>query len=179
MTLLEQGDGSGFSLREAARAVGVTVNASYRHFASKDALMSAIAAEGFRRFALMLEQGARSGSDAHSRLFGAGRAYVRFARQHPALFRLMFSRFSAVQKNAELSEAAQRAYQPLRTGMAALLDRPADSAEVTLATLRAWSMAHGLAWLLLDGQLDHHDTDSEALIDNVLSGWPAPATSAR
>ena len=46
--LAESGDG-GFSLRELARRVGVTANASYRHFANKDALLQALASEGFRR----------------------------------------------------------------------------------------------------------------------------------
>ncbi len=48
LLLAESGDG-GFSLRELARRVGVTANASYRHFANKDALLQALASEGFRR----------------------------------------------------------------------------------------------------------------------------------
>ena len=61
--LAESGDG-GFSLRELARRVGVTANASYRHFANKDALLQALAAEGFRRLsAAQREAGAQVEGD--------------------------------------------------------------------------------------------------------------------
>jgi len=178
IALLEQGDSADFSLREAARAVGVTVNASYRHFGNKDELMCAIAAEGFRRFSLALLSGASAGKDAAQRLLGSGRAYVRFARQHPALFRLMFSRFSAAQKGEELSEAAQLAYHPLKSGIAALLQQDVDSDVVALASLRAWSAAHGLAFLILDGQISDPPGGIDALIDTVLSDWHSPAITA-
>ena len=174
IALLEQGENADFSLREAARAVGVTVNASYRHFGNKDELLCAIAAESFRRFSLALLNGAGAGKDAAERLLGSGRAYVRFARQHPALFRLMFSRFSAAQKGEELSEAARLAYHPLKSGMAALLQQDIDSDTVALASLRAWSAAHGLAFLILDGQISDPPGGIDALIDMVLSDWHSP-----
>ncbi|MCK5875729.1 MAG: WHG domain-containing protein [Alcanivoracaceae bacterium] len=178
IALLEQGNNADFSLREAARAVGVTVNASYRHFSNKDELMCAIAAEGFRRFSLALLKGAGTGKDARKRLLGSGRAYVQFARQHPALFRLMFSRFSAGQKGEELSEAAQLAYHPLKSAMATLLQQDINSSAVALASIRAWSAAHGLAFLILDGQISDPPGGIDALIDTVLSDWHSPAITA-
>jgi AcrR family transcriptional regulator len=178
IALLEQGNNADFSLREAARAVGVTVNASYRHFSTKDELMCAIAAEGFRRFSLALLKGAGTGKDARKRLLGSGRAYVQFARQHPALFRLMFSRFSAGQKGEELSEAAQLAYHPLKSAMATLLQQDINSSAVALASIRAWSAAHGLAFLILDGQISDPPGGIDALIDTVLSDWHSPAITA-
>lgn len=171
IALLEQGDSADFSLRQAAKAVGVTVNASYRHFASKEDLMSAIAAEGFRRFSLALLKGADSGTNAKARLLGSGRAYVHFARQNPALFRLMFSRFSAAEKGAELSDAAGLAYHALQSAVVALLNKDPESAEVTLTCVKFWSLAHGLSSLILEQQLDLLLVDIDASIDDILMAW--------
>ena len=171
MALLEKGDSADFSLREAARQVGVTVNACYRHYASKEALMEAISAEGFRRFAAALRQGAEKGDTPRQRLLGSGRAYVAFARRHPALFRLMFGAFSATQRGADLVAASQQAYSVLKTGIAAAMAKDADSPEVAAGVLRAWSMAHGLSYLVLDGQLNAQAQTVDQIIDQVLGSW--------
>lgn len=171
MDLLEQGDSAGFSLREAARRVGVTVNACYRHYANKDALMAAISAEGFRRFAAALRQGAEKGDTPRQRLLGSGLAYVAFARQHPALFRLMFGAFSATQRGDELVAASQQAYAVLKTGIATALGKDIDSPDVTTGALRAWSMAHGLSFLVLDGQLNAQAQTVEQIVHQVLGSW--------
>ena len=80
--LAESGDG-GFSLRELARRVGVTANASYRHFASKDALMLAVAAEGFRRLRVAQQAAEAAAEGAERRLVAGGLSYLRFAHANP------------------------------------------------------------------------------------------------
>ncbi|WP_223428278.1 TetR/AcrR family transcriptional regulator [Alcanivorax limicola] len=170
--LMVETGGTSFSLREAARRVGVTVNASYRHFRNKDALMVAIAAEGFRRFSQALMDGAATGSSARDRLLGSGRAYVRFARANPSLFRLMFGSVSAGdagREDEELVLAGSAALDVLKSGLAAFMNKPPESPAVTVAALRAWALAHGLSYLLLDGQLAHLPLDPDALIDQVIS----------
>jgi AcrR family transcriptional regulator len=173
MELIEEGDSADFSLREAARRVGVTVNATYRHFASKEDLMTAVAAEGFRRFSLALLKGAEQPGSAAERLMGSGRAYVRFACDHPALFRLMFSKFSAGQQNAELSDTARLAYHTLRAGMASALDKAVDDPDVSIAAVRAWSLAHGLSYLILEGQLAAQPLSEDELVNAILGQPPA------
>lgn len=167
--LMVETGGTDFSLREAARRVGVTVNASYRHFRNKEALMVAIAAEGFRRFSQALLSGAASGGSARDRLLGSGRAYVRFARANPSLFRLMFGNFSAGRQDEELVLAGGQALEVLKSGLAAYMNKPSDSDEVAVAALRAWALAHGLSYLMMDGQLAHLPWDADALIDRVIS----------
>lgn len=171
LELLEQGGGTDFSLREAARRVGVTVNATYRHFAGKDALLAAIAAEGFRRFATALLAGASHGSTPRERMLGAGRAYIEFARTQPALFRLMFGRFGATAHGAELAGAAAGANAVLRGAVAGLLGKPMDDPAVTISVLRAWSLAHGLSHLVMDGQVDTAAAGYPALVDAVLGSY--------
>jgi len=96
--LIEQGGEAAFSLREAARDVGVSANAAYRHFDDKTALLTAAAAGGLERLSALMQaamdRAGKSGgreSLAIARFRAVGRAYVEFALAHPELFRLMFS----------------------------------------------------------------------------------------
>lgn len=167
LELLEAGQAD-FSLRELTRQVGVSANAAYRHFAGKEALLSAMAAEGFRQLAAAQAMAVQGGANPVLGFLEAGRAYVHYARQHPALFRLMFGRFAASNPDAEMQAAAQLAYQGLRFGVAAVLKRPVESAEVLAAAMHAWSLVHGLSQLIIDGQMEAHTADIDKLIDDVL-----------
>ena len=80
------------SLRGLARRAGVSHNAPYQHFADKDALLAAIAEQGFGLLADAIESSQTdAGTDSfRERLIAAGQGYVRFAIEHPHHFRLMF-----------------------------------------------------------------------------------------
>ncbi|MGO4572189.1 TetR/AcrR family transcriptional regulator [Microvirga sp. 2TAF3] len=134
------------SLREVARAAGVSHNAPYRHFASREALLVAIAAEGFMtlRAALL----AAMSTQPQERLRELGKAYVRFALEHGADFLLMFGVAISKSDYPELNEAADAAYDVLRRNVAVN-----TSGNQEIQTLRAWAIAHGLANLVANGQL--------------------------
>ncbi|MER6877007.1 TetR/AcrR family transcriptional regulator, partial [Amycolatopsis sp. NPDC000673] len=87
MEMLEQGEQ--FSLRAVARKAGVSPTAPYRHFADRDALESALAAQGLRDLNEDLIQGDAMPATV-AELAELGVAYVDFALRRPALFRLMF-----------------------------------------------------------------------------------------
>ncbi len=171
------GERAELSLRELARRVGVSANASYRHFVDEEALLVALAAEGFRRFAAAQSQAAARESAPADAFRAAGRAYVAFARANPALFRLMFGRFASAHQEAELVDTSRIAFEGLRAGVAGSLGMDVADAAVTAAAVRAWSLVHGLSYLILDGQIDDIAGDSDALIDTVL-GQAVPATQA-
>ncbi|MFI5308928.1 MAG: TetR/AcrR family transcriptional regulator [Polyangiales bacterium] len=81
------------SLREVARRAGVSHQAPYHHFADREAILGAIAEQGFRILRAALERAVAHGRDVHSAaesLAACGRAYVEFACEHPAHFRVMF-----------------------------------------------------------------------------------------
>jgi AcrR family transcriptional regulator len=130
------------SLREAARRAGVSHNAPYRHFPDRQALLAALAADGFRRLAEALR--GRSGRDM-------GEAYVRFALENPNRFRLMFGGVVEAEKHEELRSAASATYQGLIEAFQAQGDFP----DPAMAAAAAWSLVHGLAQLLLDGHFPH------------------------
>ncbi|AEG51291.1 regulatory protein TetR [Sphingobium chlorophenolicum L-1] len=144
------------SLRAVARAAGVSAMAPYRHFPDKAGLMGALASEGFAILTVDL-LAVDAGGNPRERLMRQGLAYIRFARTHQALFRLMFADRRMVRRE---DECESQAYQVLTDSVAKILDEGIER-----ATLASWAVVHGLAMLALDGQLE--DTD-EADMQEVL-----------
>jgi AcrR family transcriptional regulator len=158
--LIEAGGLGAFSLREAAREVGVSANAAYRHFEDKSALVTAVAAEGFARLAERMQRAmngapGRKGSAPLSiaRFKAVGRAYVEFAAAQPELFRVMFGEGGADCRAAEAPEGtAETPWTLLGGALDALVADGLLSAERREgAELKAWAVVHGLAALILDG----------------------------
>src|SRR5688572_19451527 len=88
---LERTGIAGLSLRELARDVGVSHGAPRRHFADKDALLTALAEDGFARLGASLAAATAAGGSFADRLHATAHAYVGFATTHPALLDLMFA----------------------------------------------------------------------------------------
>lgn len=150
------------SLREVARAVGVSANAVYRHFPDKTALMTALAAEGLRELAEAQRAASEAAGGGEAGFSATGRAYVRFAIARPALFRLIFSSPASLNLLAEPEGDVPDAMAFLRANAAAIAAEEGDGG---LLALHAWSLAHGLAMLMLDGQVAFQ----EAIIDAMFS----------
>src|SRR6202035_4408404 len=96
-TLLEEGwaatiesGGKDISLREIARRAGVSATASFHHFRNKEALLAAVAVEGFARLTATLRKRVESIDDPTERLRIVLRTYIEFAIEHPAVFFRMF-----------------------------------------------------------------------------------------
>jgi AcrR family transcriptional regulator len=146
---------TGFTLREAARRAGVTHTAPYRHFASRTALLAAVAEEGFRGMhAAMTHAMAHAGADPLARLQAVGVAYVRYAVDHPSHFQVMFgAEVPDKLSYPALAAAAGATGQLLIDGITACqargLVRAGAAADLTLPL---WSIVHGLAALLIEGQ---------------------------
>lgn len=168
MRQLAAGGHEALSLREVARAVGVTPAAVYRHFASREDLLGALAAQGFASLLSAQTAAAAAAPDALAAFNASGRAYVRFALARPALFRLMFGPGGRA-RAAGLVEAA-RAFELLLAQAVAV---SGSAAEGQTLALRAWALVHGLAGLLVDGAIE----DAPGLVDRLVDIRPflAPA----
>ncbi|MEV6163077.1 TetR/AcrR family transcriptional regulator [Streptomyces sp. NPDC052052] len=132
------------SLRDLARRAGVSHAAPAHHFKDRTGLLTAIATEGYERFADAL-------ADAPD-LRERGVRYVRFAADHPAHFQVMFQPDLYRTDDPDLLAAKDRAAAELRAGVTGL---PATGRgnDTRLAGVAAWSLAHGFATLLLSGNL--------------------------
>jgi AcrR family transcriptional regulator len=149
LAVLERDGAEALSLRALARAAAVSHAAPYNHFADKEALLAAVAAEGFRRFATAMTDAAATAPAEPLAAIGA--AYVAFAYAHPALFRLMFGpALARADSGSELAEAAQAAYAVL---VQTLRGDPTRAGALADDGLAAWALVHGLATLLIDGAL--------------------------
>lgn len=163
LEMLEAGEP--FSLRAVARRAGVSTAAPYRHFADRDALESALAVHGLRELMHALagsNEPPRSATDLAELAIG----YVRFALRRPALFRLMFGQ-PCDDQDDERIRAAAALHDYLETAMTAVFPQ---SDPVALATA-GWSLAHGLAFLHLDGKLPN--TDQAVIDEHVRSSFAA------
>ncbi|WP_409180417.1 TetR/AcrR family transcriptional regulator [Amycolatopsis sp. VS8301801F10] len=145
MEMLEAGEP--FSLRAVARRAGVSPTAPYRHFKDRDALESALAAEGFRDLLSDLGDGGRPPASL-SDLAEFAVAYVAFALRRPALFRVMFGK-----PCDDADDERVKAADALHELLAAALDRVFPEADASALASGGWGLAHGLACLYLDGKL--------------------------
>ena len=173
LTLIEEQGIAALSLREVARRAGVSHQAPYHHFGSKDALVAELVGRGFTRLSEMLESAERTRGTPARRLRLAARAYVDFALANPAAFRIMFRpELADLSACPSAGAAGSRAYSVLLR----LVDQNFRGPRVGPDRLEAittmhWSMVHGLSTLLLDGSLGRRmrsARDTEALIDRTL-----------
>ena len=148
------------SLRAVARAAGVSHMAPYRHFADKDALLAAIAARGFVELTEAMDRAVEGEDDPMRRLVAIGVAYVLFALENPALYRLMFGAgIGDVARFEELSQAGATAFARCRDALAAVQEEKGagDSGQSDAAlrngAIALWSLVHGLASLAIDGRV--------------------------
>lgn len=158
--LAREGGPQAVVLREAARSVGVSATAAYRHFANRDDLEAAVKQRALDELAATmraaldaLEPSDDPVADAEARLHATGRAYIDFALSEPGLFRVAFdNRSFAI--HAEVDPAGDSAYGMLGAALDGLVEVGRMPPERRpLAETAAWATVHGLASLLLDGPL--------------------------
>ncbi|MFG1663982.1 TetR/AcrR family transcriptional regulator [Streptomyces sp. Y7] len=158
--LLEEDGSAGLSLRAVARRAGVSPTAPYRHYADRDSLVSAVAAEGYRELAGHLAA-VHPAPATPDDLAAVAVVYVQFALDHPALFRAMFAEpcdptsAERVAATAVITEYVQGIVRDAFPG--------ADSSGALATTV--WALVHGLAFLHLDGKLD--SSTPEVVADQV------------
>jgi AcrR family transcriptional regulator len=154
---------AGFTLREVARRAAVSHNAPYRHFADREELLAAVAAQGFRELTQAMTKAAKRQPDALARLKQAGLAYVEFALRRPEHFAVMFdapvSRGGLLKrfphdKTTDSAEAAKEAFEKLVSLVKNCQDEGRfASGEPLQFALLAWTMVHGIAKLATAGRL--------------------------
>lgn len=152
--LAERGTTS-LSLREVAKAVGVSHTAPYRHFRDKTALLERIAADGYDRLATAcVEAERRFPRNPQRQLVEAGMTYLLLAVENPEIIQLMFGGVSLDGCGDELKHASQNAFlclmKIIENGQKEGLYRKADARDLTIASL---CMVHGLSMLITSGPL--------------------------
>jgi AcrR family transcriptional regulator len=155
LELIREGGVAALNLREVARRAGVTHGAPHFHFADKNALLVAIAEDGFRMLRESMLRAQVDASTPVARFEACGRGYVAFAIANVAHFRVMFDRSPAdATRYPTLAQASAQAFQVL---VDAVLEcqaaGEAPQGDPTPILITSWSAAHGLSALWVDGAL--------------------------
>ncbi len=136
------------SMREVARLAGVSHQAPYHHFGDRAGIFAAISEEGFRILAESIEASTTLGTAAMCE------AYVHFALAHKGHFRVMMRNdLCSLENYPSALIQADRAFNALRNEVAVILGEDSNEDEANAHTAYMWSVAHGLATLLIDGPL--------------------------
>jgi AcrR family transcriptional regulator len=152
-----------FSLAELSRRLGVTVAAPYRHFASRDELLAAVAVRALQAFGEALAVQSTETDPPAKRLAAMAGGYVRFAAEQPELFGVVFGLgLDKKKRHPELRHAYEDVEGLIAACVAELCPGDPDGAEQLTDAVEA--TAHGYAALLTDqpGVLDPADVDRAA-----------------
>jgi AcrR family transcriptional regulator len=176
--LAREGGPSAIVLREAARRVGVSPNAAYRHFDDLPALIEAVGEDARLTLARSMQAGlgrlvatGDARQDAVEALHVVGLAYVRFALAEPGLYAAAFQGdFPGAEPGAEPCDEEPSPAGILETVLDGLLAAGVMSAEDRpFAFAHAWSAVHGLSMLLLGPLATITGEQREAVIEATIS----------
>lgn len=171
LDILAEAGKQDISMRAVARRAGVSATAPYRHFADKDALLAAAATMGFERLRerLLAADATATGTAA---IASQGAAYIAFALEQPALFRMMFGPMPEA-ANDHLENAGEAAYAVLINRIKRTWPDPAGS---DTPALGYWSLIHGFTLLALDGRLSGKGQPQVLIAQLVLLFTPHGST---
>ncbi len=149
--IIEETGVENLSLRDVARRVGVSHQAPYKHFPSRDHILAEIVARCFDEFAIFLD--ARQPSDRpHDDLRAMGLLYLDYAQSHPLKYRLMFNTpLPDPRQHPRMMRNAHHAFSILRNrlqGMPLRQTEPPSAKTADLDAMFIWSTLHGLSSIL-------------------------------
>ncbi|NDD73203.1 MAG: TetR/AcrR family transcriptional regulator [Actinobacteria bacterium] len=160
----------GLSFRQIAADAGVSHQAPYHHFGDRSAIFGEIALEGFRKFAVVMGAPARADEDTENCVRLCER-YVDFAIANKGHFRVMFrADLCQMHESPETQKAADDAFATLLEAVSEIVGESASIDEIRVQATAMWSLAHGLATLIIDGPLEKkigRVSDRRALVRSV------------
>ena len=157
LSIIETSGLEALSLRDVARRLGVSHQAPYKHFPSRDHILAEIVARAYQTFADYLDNRPRTGSPRGD-LREMGKAYVAYALEHPLQYRLMFNTpLPNPQEHTDMMRQARHAFSLLCDNLTLVhSDRGSgtDTRIVTFDALFIWSTLHGLSSILGSNVID-------------------------
>jgi AcrR family transcriptional regulator len=154
--IAERGLG-GFTLADAAKLVGVTPAALYRHFRGREALVAEVAFRGFTQLAERLGRALESEGTPLERFTRMGEVYLAFAEQEPGFYAAMFAPQSASPDEEPVEAGKQpangNAFDFLVKALSDTFPDGFTSVDVRFIAIEVWALSHGIATLSAAGQL--------------------------
>lgn len=157
LAMLQDNEAHLIGFRELARRLEVSRTAPYRHFESVEHLLATVVEEGFRKFVQALRAVTENPKiTGKERFLELGIAYVQFALDQAAYYRLMFDpRFFEKGRFPVITSLSSQAFGLLKATIAACLPQGATEDEKNQLANLAWASVHGMARLFIDGPWQH------------------------
>lgn len=136
------------SLREVAKALGVSHAAPYRHFSTKEALIEALTKEGYEKLYFLLDKSLLTVTSSTEKLYQLGYAYVQFSLENRDYFSLMYLSEKKSTDNSELEASSNKIYDLLKNILKERIEQ-GDYKKENIDTLAfaTWAYLHGLVLL--------------------------------
>ncbi|WP_424531766.1 TetR/AcrR family transcriptional regulator [Sphaerisporangium viridialbum] len=163
--LIETGTEDALTLRAVARRTGVSTPSVYMHFAGKEALVEAVCLRVWDELGRRVREQAAGAGDPFRALGRCGRAYARFALDHPVQYRLLMMRPAAVKG---VPPAAAACFGHMVDAVSACVEAGVMRGSPETLALGMWSAVHGLVSLLIAQPSFPWPDDLDALIDQTV-----------
>jgi AcrR family transcriptional regulator len=179
--LVEERGAENFTLADACRVAGVTTAAPYRHFRGKQEILEEIASRGFgelrsRSTAMLVKKG----EGTLEGIIAMGQAYVAFAVEETAVFRLMFGQEPSLKKAEHVLGTGHACFANLIDQVALYCKRNQVRGDAQEIALKLWTFVHGAASLLIDRDYDvvAPKIDINELIASATPGLLSPSAGS-
>jgi AcrR family transcriptional regulator len=177
----EQGDPSHATIRAVTKRAGVSPTAFYLHFATRDEFLAALRQRGFEEFRAAVSEAADTGgADPAARLHASALGYMRFARERPNVYALIFSPDHVPEEGTWDPDApGPAAFTDLVARVTAYLDHAGrETPDAPRLALALWTGLHG--WVTLSYAARKMDWPSdEEFVARLAQAWLGPAAGDR
>ena len=176
----EHGDKSHATIRAVTKRAGVSPTAFYLHFRTRAEFVPALRERGFEEFRAVVEEAAASGGeDPAARLHASALGYMRFARERPNVYALIFSPHELTHEgDAEPDGPGWASFEDLMARISAYLGQAGgEPTDVQRLALEIWTGLHGYVTLRYAAQKMDWPTDEE-FADRLIEVWLDPAVRA-
>lgn len=177
--LVVQRGAENFTLADACRVAGVTTAAPYRHFSGKQEILEEIASRGFEELRKRsMAKIAEKGEGTLQGIIAMGQAYVAFAVEETAVFRLMFGQQPSLKKAEHVVGTGHECFAQVIEQIALYCKRNRVRGDAQEIALKLWTFVHGAASLLIDKDYDGvaPQMDINKLIASATPGLLAPSS---
>lgn len=174
--LVEAGSDDALTLRAVARRTGVTTPSVYRHFADRDALVTAVCLRSWDGLDRRIREATDGVADPFRRLGLFGRAYARFALDHPVQYRVLLMRPA---RPGPAEAAANASFRHIVDAVSACVEQDVFRGDPETLALGMWSAVHGCVSLLIARPAFEWPADVDGLIDSTvrMAGFGTALTS--
>jgi AcrR family transcriptional regulator len=149
--LIESHGPENFSLADACRLAGVSTAAPYKHFRDKQEILQEICQQGFEELGRRTEAAVEAhGVGTLEGIVAMGRAYVAFALEETAVFRLMFGQNKAIKQIEEVETSGKACFSGVINQVALFCTTSEQPGDPHAIALQLWTLVHGASCLLID-----------------------------